>query len=352
MEKIITFLLVVLFSIFTTKAQIPQGISYQAIAFNTQGTPVTNGNVGIKISILDTSINGSVIYSETHTKATNAQGLFNLNIGLGTPVTGVFSAINWGLNPKFLKVEIDPSGGTNYTLVGSNQLMSVPYALASKSLITSAGEGITMVSPNGTSYKLTVNDNGELSLPTSNNQSNAPTQLFLYGSFNSWNASTSLQFGNNDYDLIGFQYFTAGTQIKFLSAQNTNVVYGGNGNNSLGELVLNGTPITISSNGFYEILVRDNRYYIYSVNAMIYEKNKSTSTDIQYNVTNNYFYATSNDGKIRFNIIGDHFYDYGDNLADGTAEVGGADILSNQGKTYNYKFYLNFNGSANYTKTP
>jgi len=110
-------------------AQAPQGISYQAVAFTTTGDPVVNGNVGIKISILSNSVSGTVVYAETHTKPTNAQGLFNLNIGQGTAVTGTFSSIDWKTGSKFLKVEVDPTGGTNYTIIGTNQLMSVPYAL-------------------------------------------------------------------------------------------------------------------------------------------------------------------------------------------------------------------------------
>jgi len=110
-------------------AQVPQGMSYQAVAFDSSGNPVTNGNVSVRISIFDNSITGTLIYAETHTALTNAQGLFNLNIGQGSPLTGNFPTINWGVNTKFLKVEVDPSGGTNYTNVGTNQLMSVPYAL-------------------------------------------------------------------------------------------------------------------------------------------------------------------------------------------------------------------------------
>jgi hypothetical protein len=62
---------------------------------------------------------------------------------------------------------MDTAGGTNYALVGTTELLSVPYALAADSLVTSAGEGITLVSPNGTPYTITVNDAGQLSLPTS-----------------------------------------------------------------------------------------------------------------------------------------------------------------------------------------
>jgi hypothetical protein len=126
------FLLLALLITIESYSQVPQGISYQAVAFNTSGSPVVNGNVGVKISILDNSTSGTVVYSETHLILTNAQGLFNLNIGQGTPSTGTFSSINWGTNSKFLKVEVDPAGGTNYTNIGTNQLMSVPFALYSK----------------------------------------------------------------------------------------------------------------------------------------------------------------------------------------------------------------------------
>lgn len=126
------FLLLALLITIGSYSQAPQGISYQAVAFNTNGSSVVNGNVGVKISILDNSISGTVVYSETYLKLTNAEGLFNLNIGQGTPSTGTFSSINWGTNSKFLKVEVDPAGGTNYTNIGTNQLMSVPYTLYSK----------------------------------------------------------------------------------------------------------------------------------------------------------------------------------------------------------------------------
>jgi len=135
-------LVLALFSASLTYGQVPQGISYQAIAFNTGGTAVANGNVGVKISILDNSASGTVVYAETHVKPTNAQGLFNLNIGQGSPLLGSFAAINWGSNNKFVKVELDPNGGTSYTSVGTNQLMSVPFALVAASITSSGGNTI------------------------------------------------------------------------------------------------------------------------------------------------------------------------------------------------------------------
>jgi hypothetical protein len=115
-------------------AQVPQGISYQAIALNVSGNPVVSSNVGIRLSVLDNSATGTILYTETQTKTTNAQGLFNLVIGQGTPTSGTFSTINWGTNSKFLKVEIDAAGGSNYVLVGTTQLLSVPYAMTAGNL--------------------------------------------------------------------------------------------------------------------------------------------------------------------------------------------------------------------------
>ena len=127
--KQVIYLIAALLLPLCTFAQAPQAFSYQAIANNTNGTPVANGNVAVRISVLDNTATGTVLYTETHTKTTNAQGLFNLSIGQGAPTTGAFAAINWGANPKFVKVELDPAGGTNYTTVGTNQFQSVPYAL-------------------------------------------------------------------------------------------------------------------------------------------------------------------------------------------------------------------------------
>lgn len=127
MKKIV--LLSAFFISFLTLAQVPQGISYQAIALNGSGTPVVSSNVRVKLSVLENSATGTAVYSETQLKTTNAQGLFNLVIGQGTVVSGTFASINWGTNSKFLKVEMDATGGTTYANVGTTQLLSVPYAM-------------------------------------------------------------------------------------------------------------------------------------------------------------------------------------------------------------------------------
>jgi uncharacterized protein (TIGR02145 family) len=112
-------------------AQSPQKMSYQCVIRNASGVLVTNQSVGIRISILGESPTGDVIYQEIFSPLpqTNANGLVSIEIGGGAPLTGTFSSINWGSGTYFLKTETDPAGGTNYTVVGTSQLLSVPYAL-------------------------------------------------------------------------------------------------------------------------------------------------------------------------------------------------------------------------------
>jgi hypothetical protein len=110
-------------------AQAPQKMSYQAVIRDNSNTLVTNQLVGMRISILQGSANGSASYTETQTPTTNANGLVSLEVGAGTVVSGTFAAINWTNGPYFIKTETDPAGGTNYTISGTSQLLSVPYAM-------------------------------------------------------------------------------------------------------------------------------------------------------------------------------------------------------------------------------
>ena len=112
-------------------AQAPQKMSYQAVIRNSSNALVTSTPVGMQISILQGSSTGTAVYVETQTVSTNANGLVSLEIGTGTVITGTFSAINWATGPYFIKTETDPTGGTAYTIAGTNELMSVPYALFS-----------------------------------------------------------------------------------------------------------------------------------------------------------------------------------------------------------------------------
>jgi hypothetical protein len=110
-------------------AQAPQKMSYQAVIRNSSNALITAAPVGMQISVLQGSSSGTAVYVETQTPSTNANGLASVEIGVGTVVSGNFSTINWANGPYFIKTETDPTGGTAYTITGTNELMSVPYAL-------------------------------------------------------------------------------------------------------------------------------------------------------------------------------------------------------------------------------
>lgn len=109
-------------------AQVPKGINYQGVARLATGTPIVSKTISIKISLLQNSPTGTIEYAETHQPVTNEFGLFTLVIGQGTVSTGNFDFISWANGNKWLQLEMDPDGGNNYSLIGSQQLMSVPYS--------------------------------------------------------------------------------------------------------------------------------------------------------------------------------------------------------------------------------
>ena len=107
----------------------PNRMSYQSVVRNSTGQLVVSTNVGVRISILQGSASGTPVYIETHTVMANANGLVSLEIGGGAIMTGSFSLIDWSAGPYFIKTETDPAGGTSYSVQGTSQLLSVPYAL-------------------------------------------------------------------------------------------------------------------------------------------------------------------------------------------------------------------------------
>lgn len=113
-------------------AQSPEKMSYQAVVRDADNNLVTSQQVGMRISILQGSIYGASSYVETQSTTSNANGLISVNIGSGTVLNGDFSLIDWSADSYFIKTETDPTGGTNYTITGTSQLMSVPYALYAK----------------------------------------------------------------------------------------------------------------------------------------------------------------------------------------------------------------------------
>ena len=130
MNRIYNFLSVILISTMGF-AQAPEKMSYKAIVRNAAGELVSEQTISMRISILQTSATGTVVYQETHTPNTNVNGLVSIEIGDGSS-SNDFSAIDWSAGPYYIKTETDPEAGSNYTITGVSQLMSVPFALHAK----------------------------------------------------------------------------------------------------------------------------------------------------------------------------------------------------------------------------
>ena len=131
--------------------QVPEAINYQAVARDGSGNALSSQPVNFRLSILQGSPSGTVVYSESQTKTTNQFGLANIEIGKGAVLSGNFSTISWGTGSYFLKTEMDPSGGSDFILMGTSQFLSVPYAEYAKS----SGNGL----PSGTNGQ-TLRNNG------------------------------------------------------------------------------------------------------------------------------------------------------------------------------------------------
>lgn len=178
-------LLALLVLVVTVWAQSPQKMSYQAVVRNNDNSLVINRPVGVKISVLQGTDNGNKVYSELFNPnpETNANGLLTLEIGGGIPVSGTFSEIDWSKGPFFIRTEIDPSGGSNYTVTGTSPLLSVPFALYAQSVENDKVDDadndptneIQQLSLSGTSLSLS-RGGGTVNLPSSGGGDNWGTQ--------------------------------------------------------------------------------------------------------------------------------------------------------------------------------
>jgi uncharacterized protein (TIGR02145 family) len=139
--KVKSFLFINLLCCFLQQAtaQAPQKMSYQSVIRNSSNVLLANTQVGIRISVLQGNETGPAVYVETQTANTNGNGLLSIKIGMGTATTGTFAGINWANASYFIKTETDPTGGSNYTITGTQEVLSVPYAIyAGKSVNDSA----------------------------------------------------------------------------------------------------------------------------------------------------------------------------------------------------------------------
>ena len=116
-------------STYIIQAQKPNNLSYQAVLRNVNNTLMINIKVGMRISIIKGSEFGPSVYVETQNAKTNMNGLISLQIGAGEFIYGNYRTIDWSEGPYFLKTEIDPFGGTDYTIISVQQILSVPFSM-------------------------------------------------------------------------------------------------------------------------------------------------------------------------------------------------------------------------------
>ena len=145
MKRILLALVTITTIALSSFGQAPEGFKYQAVVRDAGNFILTNQAVGMQMTIQQGSIGGTTVYQETFAPTTNNYGLVNLEIGNGTVVSGDFTTIDWSAGPYYIETAVDVNGGTSYDVMGTSQLMSVPYALYAKT----SGNGQGPVGPQG-----------------------------------------------------------------------------------------------------------------------------------------------------------------------------------------------------------
>jgi hypothetical protein len=149
MKKLFTILL-----LFVSVLAVSQnnGINFQGVGRNSSGAVLATTKISLRFSVIQTSETGTVEYVESKEVTTNAQGIFSVVVGDGTQTskTGNFSDINWKINPKFLKVEMDPAGGSSFVAMGTTRLQAVPFAYYANGVNADNVDGVLSASKGGT----------------------------------------------------------------------------------------------------------------------------------------------------------------------------------------------------------
>ena len=198
---IVTIALAGLFSFFQENvmlfAQVPQGISYQAVARDASGNLIASQTVRVRFSIRTGAISGPIQYQETQNPTTTAYGVFSVTVGQGTPVIGTLASVTWNDGQsKFLQTELDPTGGTSYVNMGTTQLFSVPYSFVASTSQGLQNKTVSNITP--TSGQALVYDGTQWAPGTPTN----------YGWLLTGNSSTNPQFnflGTTDNQPLKFR---------------------------------------------------------------------------------------------------------------------------------------------------
>lgn len=139
MKKLLLSLSAAMLLATAVSAQSPNAVNYQAAIRNASGAPLASATVPVRFTVRDLTASGTVVFQETNSATTNAQGILNLTIGTGTAVTGTFTGINWSTGAKFLEVEVD--AGSGLVSIGNQKMMSVPYAQFAKGVQATSDGG-------------------------------------------------------------------------------------------------------------------------------------------------------------------------------------------------------------------
>jgi uncharacterized protein (TIGR02145 family) len=217
-------------------AQPPQRFSFQAVVRNNTNELVMNSPVGIKTTILQGAPDGTIVYQETYNPnpQTNSNGLVTFQVGTGLVIQGNFANINWANGTYYIRTETDPNGGTNYTISGTSQLLSVPYALHSKTAQSltapySETDPVFAASPASSITNTNINNwNTAFSNRITSASGTAPLSLLLSsnqlsGSIAAANASTNGYLTSSDWSIfnnkVSSQWVTSGSNIYFNSGR-------------------------------------------------------------------------------------------------------------------------------------
>ena len=234
--KVLIINVIILFVVSKTAAQAPQKFSYQAVIRNGNNALVANTTVGVKISILQSSPAGGVVYVERHTPTTNSNGLATFEIGSGTRLSGTITDIEWGNGSYYIKTEVDPTGGTSYSVTGTSQLLSVPYALYAAAG-TQGPQG-----PAGTAFALPFA--GTTDLASDNSAAFSVTQTHILRKAIYGQSDGDVGIHGQSADFVGVK----GQSVSFIGVQGYSV--GGNGVNgrsssSAGVYGISGTSVGV-----------------------------------------------------------------------------------------------------------
>ncbi len=177
--KTITKLVIASLLMFTSYMSNAQGINFQGVARSANGTILASSSISLRLSIMSKSVDATPEYIEIKKVVTNPQGIFSIVIGDAAmnATTGSFRTINWVDAPKFLKVEMDPSGGTSYVNMGITQLQYVPFSFYSLGVAAENVIGTLPVSKGGTGVSSLVNLKTTLGLDKVNNTSDSSKPL-------------------------------------------------------------------------------------------------------------------------------------------------------------------------------